>query len=155
MAEGFKDLEVWQLGRELANILYVLTKAFPRDEAFGLTDQLRRASVSIPSNIAEGWGRQSDGSFSHFLKIARGSLNEHQTQVILACDFGYMDVAQLNDLEARIGILGRKLFNLTERLGGRYVREDSATYGEAEFSLEQSTQSIQPIPSIQSIPSTP
>ncbi len=58
---GFRGLEVWQIGRELAIQVYIITKSFPKDEAFGLTSQLRRSSVSIPSNIAEGWARQSDG----------------------------------------------------------------------------------------------
>lgn len=126
--KGFVDLEVWQLGRELAKEVYSITREFPSDEAYGLTSQLRRASVSIPANIAEGWGRQSDGSFAHYLKIAKGSLSEVLTLLILANDFGYIDEPTLAKLDRLTDVLGRKLHNFTERLGGRYVKEEGDEY---------------------------
>ncbi|MEJ7595251.1 MAG: four helix bundle protein, partial [Planctomycetaceae bacterium] len=79
---GFKDLEVWQVAMRLVRECYVLTRAFPDTERFGLTNQLRRASVSIPSNIAEGRGRGSPRSFLKYLWIANGSLAEVETQVL-------------------------------------------------------------------------
>ncbi len=84
MAQDFQDLTVWQRAMELTESVYELTRQFPADELYGLTSQLRRASVSIASNIAEGRGRGSDGEFRHFLNIAQGSTYEVQTQLLLA-----------------------------------------------------------------------
>lgn len=84
MAQDFQDLTVWQRAMELTTTVYGLTKTFPADELYGLTSQLRRASVSIASNIAEGRGRGSDGEFRQFLNIAQGSTYEVQTQLLLA-----------------------------------------------------------------------
>ena len=84
MHRSFRDLIVWQRAIELALSIYATTKAFPKEELFGLTSQLRRAAVSIPSNIAEGQGRTTPGEFKQFLGIARGSAAETQTQLILA-----------------------------------------------------------------------
>lgn len=86
----FKQLVVWQKSMELVRIVYGLTKTFPADERYALTDQLRRAVVSIPSNIAEGNGRASNADYGHFLSIARGSLYETMTQLQVAEDLGYM-----------------------------------------------------------------
>ena len=83
-ARSFRDLIVWQRAIELAISIYATTKAFPKDEIFGLTSQLRRAAVSVPSNIAEGQSRITPGEFKQFLGIARGSAAETQTQLILA-----------------------------------------------------------------------
>src|SRR5687768_922524 len=80
---GYKNLEVWQHGRRLVNLVYRATAKMPPSEQYGLTSQLRRAAVSVPCNIAEGWGRNSDGSFANFLRIARGSLAELETLLIL------------------------------------------------------------------------
>ncbi|MCC6736400.1 MAG: four helix bundle protein [Bauldia sp.] len=71
--DSYRDLRVWQQAMELTEICYRLTSAFPRDELFGLTSQIRRASVSIAANIAEGYGRESAGSYAHFLRVAQGS----------------------------------------------------------------------------------
>ena len=82
--QSYQDLEVWQRAMDIAAELYRLTKAFPRQEQFGLTSQIRRAASSIPANIAEGWGRQSTGEFRHFLRIAQGSLRELETHLLLS-----------------------------------------------------------------------
>jgi four helix bundle protein len=79
MVQSFRDLIVWQRGMQLAVAIYRLTKDFPREEVYGLTSQIRRAAISIPSNIAEGQGRQSTGEFKNFIGIARGSNFELQT----------------------------------------------------------------------------
>jgi four helix bundle protein len=84
LAQDFQDLTVWQRAMELAQAVYELTKLFPPSELYGLTSQLRRASVSVASNIAEGRGRGSDGEFKYFLNIAQGSTYEVQTQLLLA-----------------------------------------------------------------------
>ncbi len=86
---SYQDLVAWQKAYELARRIYGLTKRFPEDERFGMTAQMRRAAVSIPSNIAEGWGRNSKNDYLRFLKIARGSTYELQTQIRLAIDFDY------------------------------------------------------------------
>ena len=80
----FRDLIAWQKGMELARVLYAATRAMPSDERFGLTSQMRRAAVSVPSNIAEGFGRENRADLLKFLRIARGSLNEVSTQYELA-----------------------------------------------------------------------
>jgi len=81
---SYRDLTVWQKGMELAEICYQLTRQFPREEMFGLTSQIRRAAVSIPANIAEGWGREGTQEYIHFLRIAQGSLKELETHLILS-----------------------------------------------------------------------
>lgn len=86
MASGYKELVAWQKAKELAKEVYQLTANFPESERYGLTGQIRRAAVSIPSNIAEGQGRLTKGEFRHFLGIARGSLYELETQLILATE---------------------------------------------------------------------
>ena len=84
MAQAFQDLTVWQRSMELTEAVYSLTKTFPKDEIYGLTSQMRRASISIASNIAEGRGRATDRDFKQFLNIAQGSTYEVQTQLLLA-----------------------------------------------------------------------
>ena len=84
MSQDFQDLKVWQRAMELTEVVYSLAKTFPNDEIYGLTSQLRRASVSIASNIAEGRGRATDRDFRQFLNIALGSTYEVQTQLLLA-----------------------------------------------------------------------
>ena len=77
----YRDLIVWQKGVDLSVNIYDITKSFPKEEAYGITSQIRRSAISIPSNIAEGFGRSSQADFSRFLKIASGSLYELQTQL--------------------------------------------------------------------------
>lgn len=82
--KGYRDLIAWQKGMAMAESIYHATSQFPREEQFGLVSQLRRAGVSVPSNIAEGYGRGSKADFARFLRIALGSTREVETQVILA-----------------------------------------------------------------------
>lgn len=88
-AKLYKELLIWQKGIRLVILVYKLTKNFPQDEIYALTSQIKRASVSIPSNIAEGFGRKTDKSFNHFLNIARGSLNELETQLIISKELDF------------------------------------------------------------------
>jgi four helix bundle protein len=90
MGRSYKDLVAWQKSMDLVTATYRATAGFPRDELFGLTSQLRRAAVSIPSNIAEGQGRLSEKEFRHFLGQARGSLMEVETQPQIAENLGYL-----------------------------------------------------------------
>ena len=97
---SFRQLEVWQRAIELTFAIYELTKHFPPDERFGLTAQLRRSAVSVPSNIAEGQSRETRGEFRHFLGIARGSLAELQTQLILVRGLHLADPAAIDPCES-------------------------------------------------------
>jgi four helix bundle protein len=99
-AKSFRDLIVWQRGIELATAIYRLTHDFPREEVYGLTAQLRRSAVSVPSNIAEGQGRLSTGEFRQFLGIARGSNCELQTQLEIARALGFGNVVQIDEAES-------------------------------------------------------
>ena len=94
---SYKDLIVWQKSMKLANEIYRLTEDFPEKEKFGITSQLRRSVVSVPSNIAEGWGRNSSGSYVQFLRIANGSLCEVETQLILSQQLGFCEGKKLNE----------------------------------------------------------
>ncbi len=102
---NFSELVAWQVAFELAKLTYQLTEHFPKVEEFGLKSQMRRASVSIPSNLAEGAGRSTTKDFSGFVTIARGSLNELQTQVLLSAELGFLsstDVTQLQNVIDRL-----------------------------------------------------
>jgi four helix bundle protein len=112
----YRDLEVWQMGRVLAKKTYELTRSFPDDERFGLISQLRRAAVSIPSNIAEGWGRHYTAEFVQFLRKANGSRTELETQLIISSDLGYMTNKHLESCMAETTMLGKKLLNLERSL---------------------------------------
>ena len=87
---GHYKLEAWKLSMELVRNVYKLTQTFPKEEMFGLISQMRRAAVSIPSNIAEGAARAGNKEFSQFLNVARGSLSELETQLLIARDLGYV-----------------------------------------------------------------
>jgi len=86
---GHYKLEAWKRARELVLNVYKLTRTFPREEMFGLAAQIRRAAVSVPSNIAEGAAREGEREFAQYLNIARGSLSELETQLLIATDLGY------------------------------------------------------------------
>ena len=93
--KSYKDLLIWKKGITIVKLVYQLVKTFPQEEMYALSSQLKRASVSIPSNIAEGYGRNTDKSFSHFLDIARGSLFEMETQLIIAKELGFITNLEL------------------------------------------------------------
>lgn len=94
----YKDLLIWQKGILLVKVVYNNLEGFPKDEVFGLTSQIKRSAISIPSNIAEGWGRSSTLSYIHFLKIARGSLFELETQLIIANELSFISELKFNEL---------------------------------------------------------
>lgn len=99
MAQAFQDLTVWQRAMQMTVCIYGLTKTFPKDEIYGLTSQLRRASVSVASNIAEGRGRLTEGEFRQFLSIAQGSTYEVQTQLLVSRQLKIGDEALLRNAE--------------------------------------------------------
>ena len=109
-----KDLEVWKKSVELAKDVYEATKAFPKDEIFGLTSQMKRASVSIASNIAEGAARKGQREFVQFLYIAIGSASELDTHIEIAKAIGMGDAAVLNNLQQRTGTVKAMLYGLAK-----------------------------------------
>jgi four helix bundle protein len=112
MGQSYQDLIAWRRAMELVTEVYRATKTFPRDELYGLTNQLRRAAVSVPSNIAEGQARFSQKEFRHFLSHARGSLVEIETQLIIAQNLGYLHEDDSRALLTKAGELRRILNGL-------------------------------------------
>jgi len=100
---SYRDLIVWQKSMQLVKDIYEITKNFPQEEKFGLTSQIKRAAVSIPSNIAEGRGRETNKDFIYFLRIALGSLYELQTQIELSYELGFINnVTTMNQISLEI-----------------------------------------------------
>src|ERR1035441_3359988 len=114
--QSFRDLKVWQKSMDLTVAVYSLTKNFPREEAFGLTSQLRRSAVSIPSNIAEGQGRSNTREFQQFLGIARGSNCELQTQLEIARRIGLGNSQLIDDAESLSHEIGKMIFTILGKL---------------------------------------
>lgn len=112
----FRDLLVWQHAMKLARCVYEVVRDFPKEEIFGLSSQIRRAAVSIPSNIAEGHGRTTRKGFAVFLAQARGSLNELETQLELAENLGYLTKSNLQQLLTESAEVGRMLNGLLRTL---------------------------------------
>ena len=119
MARSYRELLVWQKAKTLSVQIYRATEQFPRTETYGLTSQIRRAAVSVASNIAEGQGRLTLGEFLHFLGQARGSLLELETQLAIAVDLNYLkpDVHETMDHEAYqvLGLLNRLIESLRKK----------------------------------------
>ena len=116
MIESYRDLVVWQRAMELALCVYRATASFPKAELFGLTSQMRRAGVAVPSNIAEGYGRNSKGEYKQFLGIARGSNLELQTQLTLASQLGFLSTADFGESEGRSNEVSKMLNSLLIKL---------------------------------------
>lgn len=106
----YTELEVWIESRKLTNLAYDFTKKFPKEELFGLTNQIRRSAISVPSNIAEGCGRKTSKETLQFLHIARGSLYEIETQFYISFDQKYINEEEFNIIQSKI-ILCKKLIS--------------------------------------------
>ena len=119
MTQGYRDLFVWQQAMDVAVETYRLTSAFPKDEMFGLTSQMRRAAVSIASNIAEGEGRKSRNEFSHFLGIALGSKSELETQIVLSERVNLLKTSETESIKKSLDDIGKMLTALRRKLGTR------------------------------------
>ncbi|MCI0521752.1 MAG: four helix bundle protein [Chloroflexi bacterium] len=117
---SYHDLVVWRMGITLAKQVYMLAARFPKHEAYGLAEQIRRAAVSVPSNIAEGQARHSRADFRRFLFIALGSLAEVDTQFTLAQEFGYLPPEDLTAVHELITDLRMKTYALINTLPSRY-----------------------------------
>lgn len=119
MMKDYKELEVWQKAVSHATQLYEITRAFPDTERFGLTSQIRRAATSVPANIAEGWGRGSTREYIQFLHVARGSLLELETHLIIAKKLGYLSDGQSADTGEQIESISMMLNRLISVLRGK------------------------------------
>jgi four helix bundle protein len=113
---SYKDLLVWQKAMNLVTNVYNLIKTFPKEEIYGLSGQLRRAIVSVPSNIAEGQGRDSVKEFIHYLSISYGSLMEVETQLQIAANLGYLKQVEVDKLLEQTAEVGRLLNGLSRSL---------------------------------------
>ncbi|MDX5333637.1 MAG: four helix bundle protein [Gammaproteobacteria bacterium] len=116
MKRKHHELEVWQTAIELVEEIYAITSGFPKHERFGLVSQLRRCSVSVPSNIAEGSARLTAREFLHFLGMARGSLSEMETQLIIASRLGYLDTMPTERIERVFALLGGLINHQRKRI---------------------------------------
>jgi len=116
MAQDFTQLRVWQESYNACKVIYKTTTKFPKSELFWLTDQLRRASISIVANIAEWAGRKTPKDFGHFLAIAQWSVNEVSTMILLAHDFGYIETTLKIEIIAHYQSIWKMLTNLQKTL---------------------------------------
>jgi len=114
--QSYRQLIVWQRAMELVQSIYKLTKDFPKEEIYGLTSQIRQAAVSIPSNIAEGQGRDSTKEFLHHLSIAYGSLMEVETQILIAESLNYLKSEETKLILGKTSETGRLINGLTRSL---------------------------------------
>jgi four helix bundle protein len=115
--QDFRKLKVWEKSHQLTMGVYRATKGFPKEELFALTQQIRRAAMSIPSNIAEGCGRSSNADFARFLWIASGSAKEVDYQLLLARDLSYLTDEDYDDLSGLVGEVMRMLAALIQTVG--------------------------------------
>ena len=122
MAQSYRELKVWQKAVAMVTDVYRITRSFPREEIYGLTSQIRRAAVSIPSNIAEGKGR-TNRDFSRFLMQARGSLWELETQLQIACNLGYVSSEVLEDVLTQTAEVGRMLNGMLKAFQGEQAAD--------------------------------
>ncbi len=116
MLRSYKDLKTWQRSYELCLEIYKITKGFPKEEIYGLTSQIRRAAVSVPCNVAEGYGRKTTPEYIRSLYIAYGSTCELETQVLLSGDLGYIDAGKLKKVQDGVGEVERMLKALIKSL---------------------------------------
>ena len=111
-----KDLDIWKLGIELVELIYKICEKYPNEEKFGIVSQIKRASVSIPSNIAEGSARNSQKEFIQFCYIALGSLSEVETQLIISKKLNFISDNTLNEILKKVEVLRKKLLNFIKYL---------------------------------------
>jgi len=132
MLKNYKDLKVWQKAYQLCIMIYKLTKYFPKEEQYGLTSQIRRSAVSVPSNIAEGYGRKTTQEYMQSLYIAYGSHCELETQIMLSKDLGYIESDDFQKLQQDIGDVERMLKALIKSLQKKHLNppamRDPASY---------------------------
>jgi four helix bundle protein len=114
--QNYKDLKVWEKGHSLTLEIYRVSENFPKKEMYGLTNQIRRCSSSIPSNIAEGCGRMTSNDFANFLQIALGSANETEYFLLLSKDLKYIEIEKHDELEKQINEIKAMLISLIKKV---------------------------------------
>jgi four helix bundle protein len=114
--QNYKELTIWQEAMNLAEMVYTQTKSYPKEELYGIVSQIRRAVVSIPANIAEGYGRKNRAEYLNFLSIANGSLTETETHLLLSERIGYLTKEQMSELQKQLNIVGKLLTALRKSL---------------------------------------
>lgn len=133
--QDFRKLEVWEKAHRLVLSTYQATGTFPKEEIYGLTGQIRRAAASIPANIAEGCGRNTDADFARFLQIAMGSSSELEYHLLLARDLGFLSVEMHKQLEPQVQsvkqMLSALLRTLRAPLSGKRIADSGERYGES------------------------
>ncbi len=112
----FKKYDIWKLSHQLTLDIYNITKKFPQEELYGITSQIRRATTSIPTNISEGCGRDSDLEFNRFLTIALGSASETEYLILLSRDLNYINQKKYAELDENINTIKRKIYTLKQKL---------------------------------------
>jgi len=129
---NYKNLHIWQDGIKLARRIYEVTGSFPANEKYGIVSQMTRAAVSIPSNIAEGAGRNSNKDFANFLSIAIGSVFELHTQIVICGQIGLIDITTVQQLEEQTYTLQQQISSYKQRIEGSAPRqgETSPTSGQ-------------------------
>ena len=115
----YRDLQAWQKSMTLVTEIYKILKSFPKDEIYGLTSQMKRCAISIPSNMAEGYGRNSTNEYIHFLRIATGSLFELQTQLEISTNLNYLNKDNFDKLYESSREIERMLSSLIRKLSGK------------------------------------
>ena len=115
-AKHYQELVVWQRAMEVAKLTYLLVRKLPKEETYSISDQMRRAAVSIPSNIAEGHARNATRQFLHFLNIANGSKAELQTQLLICEQVGYLTNEDISELVNKLDEVGRMIYALSKTL---------------------------------------
>ena len=130
---SYQDLRVWKQAMELAKAVYRVTESFPKHEFFGITNQMRRAAVSVPSNIAEGKGHRSDKEFERFLLHARGSVLELETQMLLAGELGFAGKEDVGEITMKTAEVARGL----NALMNSFHREFTTGHGESQSNIRK------------------
>ena len=126
--ETHKDLRVWQQSIELVTSIYMITKTFPKEEMFGLVSQMRRAAVSVPSNIAEGYARGTDRENLHFLRISSGSMSEVETQLLLSWNLGYISQESYDELSENLTSVWKQLNALKSSIKKRLSPQELMSF---------------------------
>ena len=114
--DRWRNLEVWKLADNLAYDIYMTTREFPREELYGLTSQIRRAALSVPTNIVEGYSRKGDKELAHFVNISLGSFAETKYLLYFSHRLGYINNEKIKSLEADSGLLGKKLWRFYDKI---------------------------------------
>ena len=115
--KSFKELRMWQKGIEIVKDIYMLTSKFPKEEIYGLTAQMRRSAISIPSNIAEGFKRSFPKEYKQFLHISLGSAAELETQLVIAIELGFISDDELNDMSEKLDHVSKMMSSLLRKIG--------------------------------------